>query len=90
MLSANLATRPDFGSRPSQQQSVLRAYAGNREAANEEIQRSTDSRQGSARERSRAEAAQDPDSVLSYRKSGGSLRLLIAGDVLGRSLDIHV
>jgi hypothetical protein len=82
-----LSTRPDYGSRASQQQAILRSYAGNRADAVAEPARTTDTaRPGGG---GGAPDAQD-GSVLSYLKAGRSLRLSLAGENLGRALDIHV
>ena len=81
------ASRIDFGSRPGQQQSVLRAYAGHRAEAVAEPARTTDTARSP-----RGGGTPDPDegSLLSYRKAGRSLRLSLAGEVVGRGLDIRV
>ncbi len=87
MSSFALSTRPDYGSRASQQQAILRSYAGNRADAVAEPARTTDTaRPGGG---GGAPDAQD-GSVLSYLKAGRSLRLSLAGENLGRALDIHV
>ena len=89
MLSLALTTA-DRSPRQAQQQAALRVYAGNSLNDPDSIRRSTDSRQDSAAQRSRSERPQDPDTVISYRKSGLGLRLLAAGDSLGSRLDIRV
>lgn len=82
-----LSTRPDYGSRASQQQAILRSYAGNRAEAVAEPVRTTDTaRPGGGGSASEAEEG----SVLSYLKTGRSLRLSLAGENLGRGLDIRV
>jgi hypothetical protein len=82
-----LSTRPDYGSRASQQQAILRSYAGNRADAVAEPARTTDT----ARPGGGGGAPDAPDgSVLSYLKAGRSLRLSLAGENLGRALDIRV
>ncbi len=87
MSSFALSTRPDYGSRASQQQAILRSYAGNRADAVAEPARTTDTaRPGGG---GGAPDAQD-GSVLSYLKAGRSLRLSLAGENLGRALDIRV
>ncbi len=87
MSSFALSTRPDYGSRASQQQAILRSYAGNRADAVAEPARTTDTaRPGGG---GGAPDAQH-GSVLSYLKAGRSLRLSLAGENLGRALDIRV
>jgi hypothetical protein len=87
----SLSTRPDFGSRPSQQQAVARAYAGHRAGALNEPARTTDSsRTGSATEGPRPSMVEDPEAVLSYSRSGRNLRLLVAAETRGQHLDIRV
>ncbi len=84
--SIALSTRPDYGSRASQQQAILRSYAGNRaEAAAEPVRTTDTARPGGGH----APEAED-GSVLSYLKAGRSLRLSLAGEPLGRGLDIRV
>jgi hypothetical protein len=89
VLSLALTTA-DRSPRQAQQQAALRVYAGSSLNDAENARRSTDSRQDSAAQRSHSEHPQDPDTVISYRKSGLDLRLLAAGDTLGRRLDILV
>jgi len=85
--SIALSTRPDYGSRASQQQAILRSYAGNRAEAVAEPVRTTDT----ARPGGGAGAPEASEgSVLSYLKSGRGLRLSLAGEPLGRGLDIRV
>jgi hypothetical protein len=86
--SLTLSTRPDYGSRASQQQAVLRSYAGNRAEAVAEPARTTDTARGSGGSGGAPEASDG--SVLSYLKSGRGLRLSLAGEPLGRGLDIRV
>lgn len=89
-MLTSLSTRPDFGSRPSQQQAVARAYAGHRAAALGEPPRTTDTRTGSATEAPRPLIPEDPEAVLSYSRSGRSLRLQVAAETRGQHLDIRV
>lgn len=86
--SIALSTRPDYGSRTSQQQAILRSYAGHRAEAVAEPARTTDTARPSGGNGSVPEA--EEGSVLSYRKTGRSLRLSLAGESLGRGLDIRV
>jgi hypothetical protein len=86
--SLALSTRPDYGSRASQQQAVLRSYAGNRAEAVAEPARTTDTTRPGGGGSAAPEAVDG--SVLSYLKSGRSLRLSLAGESLGRGLDIRV
>lgn len=81
-----LSTRPDYGSRASQQQAILRSYAGNRAEAVIEPARTTDT----ARPGGGGAPEAQEGSVLSYLKAGRGLRLSLAGDSLGRGLDIRV
>lgn len=86
--SLTLSTRPDYGSRASQQRAILRSYAGNRAEAVAEPVRTTDTARGSGGSGGAPEASEG--SVLSYLKSGRGLRLSLAGESLGRGLDIRV
>lgn len=83
--SLALSTRPDYGSRASQQQAILRSYAGHRAEAVAEPVRTTDT----ARPGGGGAPDVEDGSVLSYRKTGRSLRLSLAGEPLGRGLDIR-
>lgn len=86
--SIALSARPDYGSRASQQQAILRSYAGHRAEAVAEPVRTAETTHGSGGGGGAPEAREG--SVLTYLKSGRNLRLSIAGDNLGRGLDIRV